>query len=558
MFFAKRTGVTTAVIVAVMASVASLVQADAPYTPVDLYPLIPPAGVVYWNPSPATSFYYHPMQGGQLAGYESSTSDGNQFHGLLWSSTGVSTVMTPTNLTGYSSSQIFSAGGNQQAGWGGGTATGYTSTNDLYHAMIWNGSANTAVDLHPTLLTGFTSSVATATDGTRQAGYALTGSNNVYHAMAWSGTADSAVDLNPTQFANYDQSVAFGVSGNQQVGYMTAPDHFQLPQQAVLWNGTAASAVSLDPVQLESQSSNAARGSVAYGIGGGKEVGFAAVISGQVHAILWSGTAASAVDLNPAGSSNSEAFATNGVWQVGYTGIPTGSQPPYLPNAMVWKGTADSAVNLQSLLPSNFGLSTAYDVNSAGDVFGMAEDTSGYFHAIEWVAAPHVATGAIAGGSNQTATIAGRGDTFGQVDFKFSTATTGTLSNTSKLVTTSALAASTAAFNFQLPTTNSLVQAWDLSFTGTFTGSATLTFHYDPSDLQTGIDPTQLQIEHFTNGQWVALAGVVDPVADTITVETNSFSPFALGSVPEPSAIGVLVLGLAMGLRRVRREGVSY
>ena len=134
----------------------------------------------------------------------------------------------------------------------------------------------------------------------------------------------------------------------------------------------------------------------------------------------------------------------------------------------------------------------------------------------------------------------------------FASAGGGTFSNTNSLTTLSTLASQTAPVNFLLPTTSGLAQEWDLSFNGTFTGSATLTFHYDPSTLAPGLDPSTLQIEHFTSGQWVALSGIVDPVADTITVSTNSFSPFVLAAVPEPSALAFLSLAGASVLRRKR------
>lgn len=53
------------------------------------------------------------------------------------------------------------------------------------------------------------------------------------------------------------------------------------------------------------------------GIGGGQQVG-SGQTSSSTHALLWAGTAASAVDLNPASALSSEAIATSGVHQVGY------------------------------------------------------------------------------------------------------------------------------------------------------------------------------------------------------------------------------------------------
>ncbi len=107
-------------------------------------------------------------------------------------------------------------------------------------------------------------------------------------------------------------------------------------------------------------------------------------------------------------------------------------------------------------------------------------------------------------------------------------------------------AAAAGQINFAVPSDNS-IQLWNLGFTGTFTGSATVTLHYDPT-LTGGVPSQDLQIYHYTGGSWVAVANeVVDPVDGTITFTTVSFSPFVLGvAVPEPSSLVLAVLaGLA-------------
>ena len=103
--------------------------------------------------------------------------------------------------------------------------------------------------------------------------------------------------------------------------------------------------------------------------------------------------------------------------------------------------------------------------------------------------------------------------------------------------------------HFVLPSPGGVLdlQYWDLGFTGSFTGNVTVVLHFDPSALN-GINLSSLQVEHYTGGQWVIPSGqVIDPVADTITFQTNSFSPFVLSQVPEPSSV-VLGLFAAVGL----------
>jgi hypothetical protein len=171
------------------------------------------------------------------------------------------------------------------------------------------------------------------------------------------------VDLNPVTFTN---SRAYGVGGGQQVGYAwnTSPDD----NNAMLWTGTAASAVNLNPDGFTY--------SVAYGTNGSEQVGQAGS-----DAFLWNGTAASGVNLNPAGFGTSIAYGTNGSQQVG---VAIGDTT----TAMVWSGTAASAVNLGALLPFTADLSYAYEVDSSGNVFGIAMDSSNQFHAVEWSPVP--------------------------------------------------------------------------------------------------------------------------------------------------------------------------
>src|SRR5258706_2001852 len=59
--------------------------------------------------------------------------------------------------------------------------------------------------------------------------------------------------------------------------------------------------------------------STAFGVDGGQQVG-QAQIGGPYHAMLWSGTSASATDLTPAGYHSSVASEVNGGWQVGAYG----------------------------------------------------------------------------------------------------------------------------------------------------------------------------------------------------------------------------------------------
>ena len=177
--------------------------------------------------------------------------------------------------------------------------------------------------------------------------------------------------------------MALATDGTQQVGSGESPSFSN--DHALLWNGTAESAVDLNPAgSLQS---------FAYGVSGGQQVGQIAMnVPGRgtvFHATLWTGSATSAVDLQPTNLffPNSIALGTNGRFQVGVgdTGGNTGN------SALLWAGTPDSAVNLGALL-TGFSNSTANSIDDAGNVFGIGYDNAGKMHAIEWVPAPEPAT----------------------------------------------------------------------------------------------------------------------------------------------------------------------
>ena len=195
------------------------------------------------------------------------------------------------------------------------------------HALLWQGSAASLVDLNPSDMTG---SAAYGVSGGFQAGYAFDSSGHT-HAILWNGTAASAVDLTP---AGVTTAYAFGVGGGQEVGFGEGgnlPNYFN----ALLWTGTAGSVVNLNPAGVF--------GSAAYAVSGGYQVGYAVV--GNEHAFLWSGTAASAVDLNPAGFQFSVAYGVGNGLEEGYGSDPAVADYDH---ALVWNGTAASAVDLEA------------------------------------------------------------------------------------------------------------------------------------------------------------------------------------------------------------------
>jgi len=212
----------------------------------------------------------------------------------------------PTALAGYGSaftfnlnfyvsgSQFYAVQGAQQGG-----ETFYGP-----HAVLWNSSGSSYLDLNPT---GANYSWIKALNGSQQAGMASFA--GFEHAVLWSGSADNFVDLTPSGFTD---AAAYGMTATQQVG--DGRTSHLTPGHALLWNGSAASYVDLNPA--------GASQSHAYGIAGNQQAGWARLSGNIDHPILWTGTAASAVDLLPAGYSSGYGNGTNGTQQIG-----TGSGP---------------------------------------------------------------------------------------------------------------------------------------------------------------------------------------------------------------------------------------
>ena len=187
----------------------------------------------------------------------------------------------------------------------------------------------------------------------------------------------TVVNLNPAGAFSY----AWGVSGGKQVGEVFVSVREYSVAHAALWSGTAASWVDLNPAGAGAQ------GSIAWGVSGGQQVGDAVfgdiwTCSGNYtwHASLWSGTAESWVDLHPAGAGaqgGSSARGVSGGKQVGWASILPSDWDPH---AGLWSGTAASWVDLN---PAGVWASMAYGV-SGGKQVGWALAGNNAYHASLW------------------------------------------------------------------------------------------------------------------------------------------------------------------------------
>jgi hypothetical protein len=350
--------------------------------------------------------------------------------------------LTPAGST---TSAAAAVNGTQQVGSAGFTTPTAAGQTVVSHALLWNGSAAGSVDLG--------AGTATAVDATQQVGSA----NN--HAALWSGTAASRVDLNP---AGWDQSVASGVGGGRQVGSATRSvlctnrkgkcnDGARVDIHPFMWAGSAASAVDLTPLGLgfgagraldtdgvqqvgygqQVIGNNAFSGafallwtgtaasavnlnppdsieSQARAVAGGQQVGFGYY---PRRALLWRGSAESVVDLHPAGYTSSEANATNGVLQAGTGFIGDVDTNTAQSHALVWSDSAASVIDLNQFLPPGFTDAAATGIDASGIVVGWASkgpsSNPANVHAVMWVPGEAGATFAQSLALGQTAVVAG-------------------------------------------------------------------------------------------------------------------------------------------------------
>jgi hypothetical protein len=207
------------------------------------------------------------------------------------------------------------------------------------------------------------------------------GTELYHHAVRWSGTVESMIDLHPSGF---NVSYAYATDGVHQGGYVAeTPTSAHL---AAMWSGSAASYLNMNPTwAIDSQ----IRGMVP-----GQQVGWTMPTTGGTHATMWTGSAASALDLHPfPGFGSSGLAATIGFAQVGSSSVPGYA----FEHAGIWFGTAASFVDLNQFLPAGYGESHANCIqewNGQLLVGGWASRT-GATEAFVWVLAPAPGTGAV-------------------------------------------------------------------------------------------------------------------------------------------------------------------
>jgi hypothetical protein len=101
----------------------------------------------------------------------------------------------------------------------------------------------------------------------------------------------------------------------------------------------------------------------------------------------------------------------------------------------------------------------------------------------------------------------------------------------------------------------SVLSAYDIQVVG---GPATLELTFGYTQLgffdDGALETTSVAVQHWNGSAWETLApDAIDVVANTITVTTSDFSPFAVVAAPEPSDALVLCASLVLAGARARR-----
>jgi hypothetical protein len=191
-------------------------------------------------------------------------------------------TVTDLQPAGYGLSTANGVGGGQQVGYA------FSKDGQTQRAMLWRGTAASAVDLYPA---GATRSQAFDTDGTIQVGSAVIG--ETARAALWRGSSFGWVDLTPTHLG-FDSAGVRATDGGRQVG--GAGNTTGGPALAFLWEGSAHTAVPLRPV-------GSLRNSEAFDVRGNQQVGMSFDVGapGWRHATLWTGDPDSGVTCTPRG-----------------------------------------------------------------------------------------------------------------------------------------------------------------------------------------------------------------------------------------------------------------
>jgi len=235
-----------------------------------------------------------------------------------------------------------------------------------------------AVDLSPNASNG---ALGFAVSGTTGGGSVMAlGPQGAYvqHGALFSG--GTITDIHPSSWA---MSVILSMSATQQVGegLPSASADASSGVHAMLWSGSAASLIDLNPNSFAGSAATCTTGFMqgGYGFLKVKSSGKTHTLP-PTHALIWFGASNTYQDLNPSTAAESRINGCSGGQEVGYI-MPIS---PGFTHAAVWFGTGAAAVDLQPL--SGFVSSTAFGAagfQQAG--YGVTDSANGGAgHALLW------------------------------------------------------------------------------------------------------------------------------------------------------------------------------
>jgi len=291
---------------------------------------------------------------------------------VSWDANGVATTFTSPL---FQETLCSAASGGVAGGYlENNTTNGGTLTPSTQRAVLWN-SPTSFIDLHTggnnfSQVLGIAGSQQVGVQSTSFIpgqtgnlffGFAYPTVSGVYAAYLWHGSTSGAVNLNPAAFTS---SLAFATNGVQQAGY--AYDSAARPSRhAMLWSGTAASALDLSSAPWFDTEVRAL--SATTQVGDGYEGQFSEPGAPVRHALAWSGSAASMIDLNiflPPGFNNAVVNAIDADGNIaGHAWMQVGNGFSFVP--VIFKPQAASPSQLLSVTLS------AGEINQGDSVQGQ-------------------------------------------------------------------------------------------------------------------------------------------------------------------------------------------
>ena len=234
------------------------------------------------------------IDGNTVAGQAYSTANG-YYHAYTWNLS--SGTFLDLNPSGYDQSVA--------NGTSNGAFVGYGTTGGTSQALYWPTASTMPTNLTPSIAAD---STALAISNGVEVGSATIAASGHVHAMAWNGTASSYVDLHAPLPSSLTDSAAAAVSGTQVVG--TAYDASGAAH-AILWNTAGTQYVDLTPSGYVGADGEATSGS--------QQAGDIVNASGSPHAAAWFGSANSYVDLQaflPGGYVGSTAYGIDSAGRI--------------------------------------------------------------------------------------------------------------------------------------------------------------------------------------------------------------------------------------------------